>query len=113
MSSGAYKLVIIGRSLIEKMKKKVSSARPIMQVNAKSLQKTLMNMLRILSVCFVFLLTQQKATSEQPNDHTDALEHISTYLDKLDNVAGTFLQIDQQGNTSTGQFLMKHPADAV
>ena len=42
-------------SLIEKWKKKASSARPIMPVNAKSLRKTLMKMLRILLlVCFVF-----------------------------------------------------------
>ena len=70
-----------------------------------------MKMLRILmSVSFVFLLTQQKATAQNNQKaNTDALEHISTYLDKLDNVAGTFLQIDRQGNTSTGQFLMKRP----
>jgi len=70
-----------------------------------------MKMLRmLLSVCFVFLLTQQKATAQNNQKaNADALEHISIYLDKLDNVAGTFLQIDQQGNTSTGQLLMKRP----
>ena len=70
-----------------------------------------MKMFRILlSVCFIFLLAQQKATAQNNQKaNTDALEHISTYLDKLDNMAGTFLQIDQQGNASTGQFLMKRP----
>jgi len=64
----------------------------------------------LLSVCFAFLLTQQNASAQNTEKaNTVALEHISTYLDRLDNVAGTFVQIDQQGNTSTGQFLMKRP----
>lgn len=68
----------------------------------------------LLSVCLALLLnlpevpaqTLRKA-EEKPN--VTAINHISTYLDELDNVAGTFLQVDQQGNSSTGKFLMKRP----
>lgn len=68
----------------------------------------------LLTVCFALLLTHHEASAQaagkaEAKPNIEALNHISTYLDELDNLAGTFLQIDQQGNSSTGRFLMKRP----
>lgn len=51
------------------------------------------------------------STAAAPRAATDraVLEHITAYLNGLDNMAGSFLQIDQLGHSSNGRFLMKRP----